>query len=383
MSADGTAADAVVIGGGLYGTAIAAYLTRRGLRRVVLVEQADALLSRASFNNQARVHNGYHYLRSFTTAFRSRVNLPRFLRAWPDAVRQDFTQLYAVARQNSKVTAWQFERFCRHVDAPFAPAPASLRKLFEPRLIEDVYVVEEYAFDARNLAAAATRDLADCGVTLRLGTRVNAVSRAAGDGYKVSTSSRHGDEVIRCARVFNCTYAGLNQIGGAFGATRTPLKLEITEMALVQVPAVLQGLGITVMDGPFFSTMPFPARQLHSLSHVRYTPHQHWADRAGLDPYQRLATYGRETRVDRMLRDAGRYVPAILQAQYVDSLFELKTVLEKNESDDGRPILFEKHTQLPGCYSVLGGKIDNLFDVLEKLDAESLETMAGEAAGNR
>jgi hypothetical protein len=44
----------------------------------------------------------------------------------------------------------------------------------------------------------------------------------------------------------------------------------------------------------------------------------------------------------------------------------------KNEGDDGRPILFEKHLEMPGCYSVLGGKIDNIYDVLEKLDAEIL-----------
>jgi len=74
-----------------------------------------------------------------------------------------------------------------------------------------------------------------------------------------------------------------------------------------------------------------------------------------------------------MVRDAGRYLPAILDAKYVDSLFEVKTVLVKSEVDDGRPILFEKHVALPGCYSVLGGKIDNIHDILEKLDAESFQ----------
>ena len=143
-------------------------------------------------------------------------------------------------------------------------------------------------------------------------------------------------------------------------------------MALMQVPPVLQGLGITVMDGPFFSLMPFPARGLHTLSHVRYTPHLHWNDKHGIDPYQKLKQYDCETRVDRMMRDVGRYLPSILNAQYVDSLFEVKTVLIKNEGDDGRPILFEKHPELPGCFSVLGGKIDNIYDVLETLDAEKL-----------
>ena len=61
---------------------------------------------------------------------------------------------------------------------------------------------------------------------------------------------------------------------------------------------------------------------------------------------------------------------AAARVEYRDSLFEVKTILMKNEGDDGRPILFEQHPQLPGCYSMLGGKIDNIFDALERLDAE-------------
>ena len=121
--------DAVIIGGGFYGAAIAIYLAKqRGLKRIVLVECESALLTRASYNNQARVHNGYHYPRSFTTAYRSRVNLPKFVRDWPDAVKQDFTKLYAIARRNSKVTAKQFERFCWEIGAKIQPADPALRQ---------------------------------------------------------------------------------------------------------------------------------------------------------------------------------------------------------------------------------------------------------------
>lgn len=76
-----------------------------------------------------------------------------------------------------------------------------------------------------------------------------------------------------------------------------------------------------------------------------------------------------------MVRDVGRYLPALLKAKHVDSLFEIKTVLVKNEGDDGRPILYEKHAELPGCYSVLGGKIDNIYDVFEKLETEEFKSL--------
>lgn len=373
-----TDADAVIVGGGFYGAAIAIYLAKeRGLQRVVLLEREPQLLRRASYHNQARVHNGYHYPRSFTTAFRSRVNLPRFVRDWPEAVKHDFTKLYAIARRNSKVTAKQFERFCYEIGARIEPAEAGLQKLFEPRLIESVFLVEEYAFDSTRLAAWAQKELQESGVEVRLSTRAMSVARDEHAGLQVTTLNGNGDsDLLRCRYLFNCTYSGLNQLSGEFPGTKTRLKHEITEMALVKAPPVLEGLGVTVMDGPFFSMMPFPARGLHTLSHVRYTPHFSWQDEGGDDPYKKLQEYERESRVDRMLRDVGRYMPSVLNAKYADSLFEVKTILQKNEGDDGRPILFEQHAELPGCYSVLGGKIDNIYDVLEKLETEKFENVA-------
>ena len=366
--------DAVIIGGGFYGAAIAIYMAKqRGLKRVVLIERESALLTRASFSNQARVHNGYHYPRSFTTAYRSRINQPKFVRDWPDAIRRDFTKLYAIARRNSKVTAKQFERFCREIGAPIQPATSTLRALFDTRLIEDVFMVEEFAFDSTILASWAERELKENGVQIRLEARVSAILNGPNNTLQVVMQPDFcAEELISCRYVFNCSYSGLNQFGGTFPGTRTGLKHEITEMALMQLPPALQGLGITVMDGPFFSLMPFPARGLHTLSHVRYTPHLYWNDQQGIDPYKKLKNYECESRVDRMIRDVGRYLPTVLNAKYVDSLFEIKTVLVKNESDDGRPILFEKHPELSGCFYVLGGKIDNIYDVLEKLDAEIL-----------
>lgn len=364
--------DAIIIGGGFYGAAIAIYLAReRGLKRILLIERESALLTRASYNNQARVHNGYHYPRSFTTAYRSRVNLPRFVRDWPGAVKQDFTKLYAIARRNSKVTARQFERFCHEIGAQIQPAEPAQAALFEPRLIEAVFLVQEYAFDSTQLASWAADEMKACGVQTRLQTRVTAIANGPLGGLLVTATPEHGDETQLASRlVFNCTYSGLNQFKGDFTGTQTKLKQEITEMALMQAPPALKGLGITVMDGPFFSMMPFPARGLHTLSHVRYTPHLHWNDAQGVDPYQKLTDYDQATRVDRMVRDVGRYLPAVLEAKYVESLFEVKTILMKNEGDDGRPILFEKHPELPGCYSVLGGKIDNIYDVWGKLNDE-------------
>src|SRR5262247_1503259 len=95
--------DALVIGGGFYGLYLAEALAAR-LPRVLLCDRAADLMARASFGNQARVHNGYHYPRSVLTALRSRVNFPRFTEEYADCLDGGFEKLYAVARTGSKVS---------------------------------------------------------------------------------------------------------------------------------------------------------------------------------------------------------------------------------------------------------------------------------------
>ena len=73
-----------------------------------------------------------------------------------------------------------------------------------------------------------------------------------------------------------------------------------------------------------------------------------------------------------MRRDAALYVPMLASLTYERSLMEIKTVPLRNETDDGRPILFTAHPHLGGVYSVLGSKIDNIEDVLERLGSTAL-----------
>jgi glycine/D-amino acid oxidase-like deaminating enzyme len=366
--------DAAVIGGGFYGVCIALYLRRvRGLSEVALFERGPALMSRASYNNQARVHNGYHYPRSYQTAFRSRVNLPRFVNDFPFCLKRDFTHLYAIARLQSKVNAAQFSRFCAEIGARIEPASGAEAGMFNARFVEKVYRVEEMAFDAQKLQEWAVDSLARDGVTVHCDTAVTDVLRGPVSGIRIQTDTAGGDCDESLARyVFNCTYSGLQSFRGTFAGSSARLKHEIAELALVKVPTQLSNYGITVMDGPFFSLTPFPARGTHALSHVRYTPHMALQSDSKEDPYAFLASYARESRFDRMWRDASRYLPCLSQLTQEDSLFEVKTVLVKNELDDGRPILFERHEDLPGCYSILGGKIDNIYDIIKRLDAEPL-----------
>lgn len=360
-------ARAVVVGGGFYGACIAEHLGRRGAA-VTIVEREPGLMARASYCNQARLHGGYHYPRSFGTAYRSRLNFPRFRREFSRAIVDDFVKIYAIARANSKVNARQFQTFCRNIGAPLKLAGDRHRKLFSRTHIEAVFEAEEFVFDAAVLAQMMTERLEQANVTTRLCCRVLEVARDANRGWRLALDDGSG---MNADLVYNCTYSGINAIGG-LPPTQHGIRHEVTEMALVELPAELAGLSVTVMDGPFFSFMPFPPRGLSTLSHVRYTPHASWSEAVDgvRDPYATLEQFEKDTRFGYMIRDARRFIPSIGEARYRDSLFEVKTVLLRNEFDDGRPILFETSPQYPGVYWVLGSKIDNIYDALSAVDED-------------
>lgn len=353
-------APALVIGGGFFGCELAVRLARH-FDRVELVEAAPRLLERASYHNQARVHAGYHYPRSLLTALRSRVNYSRFKADYAGCIDDRFTKYYAIARRFSKVTSGQFAAFCNRIGARCRPVPGLSRGLFDGEFVEGAFLVDECAFDADGLRSIVTRKLAESGVRVHLNSTVESLKPIGARRVRVRAQSANGGNEVEAAAVFVCAYSAINVLLAMSALPALPLRHELTEIALVEPPPELRSAGITVMCGPFFSCMPFPPRGLHSLSHVRYTPHCELAD--GIRP-ERLP----QSNFPHMLRDAVRFVPCLYRARYVDSLWEVKTVLKQSESNDSRPILFLEDHGMPNLHCVLGSKIDNIYDALDYLE---------------
>jgi glycine/D-amino acid oxidase-like deaminating enzyme len=351
--------DAAVVGGGFFGCYFADHLARRG-RSVIVLEREPQLMTRASLINQARIHRGYHYPRSLLTGIRSAANYERFSRDFANCVDASRPAYYAVARSSSNVTAQQYRRFCETIGIPVRPAPPAVRRLFSSETIEEVFAVEEIVFDAVKLRQEVVRRLTESGVTVRLGSDV---ARLSDGGVFV------GDEQIDAGEVFVCTYAGTNDLFTRSGMAALPLRHELVEMALIEPPPELAGIGVTVMCGPFFSTIPFPSRGLHTLSHVRYTPHYAWSD-PQMDVAAMFRDFRRRTQYPQMIRDAQRYLPAIAAARYVESLWEVKTILPQSDANDSRPILYHRDAASPHVAVILGAKIDNIYDVCDVYDAE-------------
>ena len=368
-------ADYLIIGGGFYGCCLALFL-RSISDRVLLVETSDTLMNRASRVNQARIHTGFHYPRSALTAVKSMLLHRRFMEDFPEAVVSDFQMLYAIARQRSKVTPRRFFRMFRDIGAPIRPALPSHTALFDPNMVEDVFACTEAAFDYSVLRRLLAARLDRAGVEVRMSTALEGLEEGPSS---IRATLSDGSEVS-ARYAFNITYAQINHVLGLAGLPKAQIKYELAEIALVEPPEELRGIGVTLMDGPFFSCMPYPAEGLHSLTHVRYTPHDSWTDEAELAPaYARFAAATPQSRVQYMIRDGRRYLPCLDQAVPCNSLYEVKTVLTKNERDDGRPILYQQKPSGSRVVSILGGKIDNIYDLFELVTRTSSEFAGADA----
>lgn len=342
-----SAFDIAVVGGGFYGARLATALSARGSLRVLLLERESGIMRRASFVNQARLHNGYHYPRAPRTAAAAHRNFGRFLDEFRFAIRTDVPMLYAIARQ-SLVSAEQFVKFCADIGLPCAEAAPGHTRLFDAATIEAVFAVEEFSLDSSAVAREMASRLSRAGVDCRFGRKAR-VAGITGSGVLLEA----GPDRIEARHVVNCTYAELDMIGARTGPA---IKKEVAEIAMIRPPSVLASLAVTVMDGPFFSTMPFPPLGCHSLTHVRYTPHEAWVG-PGEPPSPRHSL------VQAMVRDAARFLPCIVNCTPLRSLYEVKAVLQTTEINDARPILLQASPDSDRILSVLGSKLDHIYDV--------------------
>lgn len=356
--------DLAIIGGGFFGCSLALKY-KNNYKNILILEKESDLLQRASFNNQARVHNGYHYPRSLLTAYRSSVNFSRFKKDYKEAVYEEFDKYYAVASTNSKVNRFQFYEIFKRMGAPIKPAEKKITQLFRDEMIDGVFKVKEVAFNAEILKLSLIKKLEENHILVQYNSSVHHIEKIDGTMH---IHLENGEE-IKCQKIINCSYSNINTILKNSGHQLLPLKHEITELCLVEPPEEIKNLGITIMDGPFFSVMPFPAKRLHSFSHVSYTPHGSWTDQeAYLNPEEILKNYSKKTNFPRMWRDAIRYCPILKECKYQHSLFEVKTILTQNEVDDGRPILYRQNYHIDDYSVIMGGKIDNIYDILFEIN---------------
>ncbi|MFD0680587.1 MULTISPECIES: NAD(P)-binding protein [unclassified Paenibacillus] len=359
--------DRVIFGAGMYGLYAAAQSVRRGYSTLI-IEAEDEGFKRGSYVNQARLHNGYHYPRSYSTAVKSQKYFDRFLNDFKDCINTDFNKIYGIASNFSWTNGDQFKHFTDNLQ--LMCEEIELDKYFNKGLVEKAYHTVEYSFDAQLLK---TKLINEINSTIRFGSQIKEVVKE--DNHFIITLD--SGEEFETGFILNATYAGTNQIHNLMGYDPLPIKYELCEVVLCDVSDNLKDVGITLMDGPFFSVMPFGFTGHHSLTTVSSTPHltsydslptfmcQHESD--GCTPESLYSCnqckYKPETAFVEMNQIVKKYLKSDITIEYAKSLYTIKPILKTSEVDDSRPTVIRQYSQDPEFYTVFSGKINTIYDL--------------------
>lgn len=368
--------DFLIVGGGIFGIYAALFLREQG-QRVLLVEKEKVLLKKASIVNQARLHSGYHYPRSVATARMSDDNKARFTADHQEFINFEFEKYYAIDRFGSFTDAAQFERFCAFIGIPCEPVER--HPYFNYHRLEALYKTVEYTFDPILIAEYYRQRLYEATpeVTPRLFTEVVGAV-ADGDQWQVDLKDLESGKIesVKARQVINATYAGSNAINRLFGVRDIDLMHEISEMAFVNSPQV-RDIGLTIMDGPFGSIMPYGKSGLLSLSSVAYTHHKVSYDNLPTFDCQQVNTNCRPDFTDicnfcpakpasnyrKMLGQIRHYFTDKVEFQYFTSMFTIKSKLKASYIDDGRPTEISVLNDTPRFYCIFAGKINSIYEI--------------------
>ncbi len=367
--------DFVIVGGGLFGSYAAVYLSQKGFS-VCILEKEKELFQKASTVNQARIHSGYHYPRSIATAQISEEYKARFIKDHAEFINDKFTHFYAIDKFNSMTDAAQFERFCNYLKIP-------CKRILEHDSIklnrlESLFETKEYSFDGSQIAKFYQSKLEQAkNIEIKKRIEVKAAN-PFNEFWEIEIQDIDNQLVtrIKTNKVISASYAGTNGILNIFGQKEINLIHEITEIALAEVSG-FGAAGLTVMDGPFTSMMPFGLSGKYSLSSVSYTPHEISKNNQPTFSCQLKVKSCRpdfpsicdtciakpKTNFAKMEHQIQHYLKEKVELKYAGSKFTIKSKLKASYIDDGRPTHVVKLQENPSFYCIFAGKINSIYEI--------------------
>lgn len=321
---------AAVIGGGVFGSTAAVDLARADVTVDLFEAEPDILLG-ATQRNQARLHRGYHYPRSDSTAAAARDGFFQFFERYFPAIVG--AQNFYVVAPGSKVTSEQYLAFCERLGLTYEVVDKPLHVHTADMVIK----VPEAFVNVSMLRRLLRSDLAHAGVNLHLNHKVQSDELAA--DYDVIIQATYGRPWPK------------------------PLRYEVCEVALLELGRYSDE-SYVVVDGDYVSLDPH--KGLYMLYDVKHSVH---AMVEG-DPTSLVSEYGdllgrlgpvrtALSRVNAMRESAGRFLwgldPGGLGVSiYHGSWFAIRAVLPDVDATDERPTLVERSGNV---ISVLSGKI--------------------------
>ena len=330
-----------VIGAGIYGITAAIKLKTVGYN-VDLFEKEDNIMKAASGINQYRLHRGYHYPRSIDTIYSCKHGHESFTKYYKQSVSNNKTKhQYAISKEDSLITP---EQYLTVLD----------KTGLEWRIVDtlpncDLTIeVSEDLYNPNKLRDICYNRIRGNGINLKLNSKI----KNNLEGYKYN---------------IHATYSSLNDITD----NKQNYQFELCEKPLFKLPKIYKNKSIVIMDGPFMCFDPYGDTEYHLGGNVVHAIHVRNTGKTPEIPrvYKKYLNKGiikkpKYTNVDRFIESAKKFFPDIDQAEYIGSMYTIRTVLPYKEDTDERPTIV---TQQKDNFILFSGKIGNCIEAANKV----------------
>jgi hypothetical protein len=327
--------DVIVVGAGIFGCSAALELKKRGYN-VRIVEKGKEILGGATKFNHNRIHYGYHYPRSIETARQSLLSLSSFLIEYGKSVKANFYNYYAIAEENSMVSANKYEIFCSEMGISYAPVDLN-SEIINNKLLSANYLVNEPIYDCDILQSLVEKKLNDEGIRVDLNTDIRDINVT-------------GETII-----INCSYSALNDVNTHFGAGE--IKGKYQDVLIPVIKWEHEPIGLTVMDGPFCSIMPrgFNKNEFlvyHVVEGVFETDCSSF--KLNENEFKKIS--------ERILEKSSIYYPFLKDVEVID-YWKSKRFVPDNSTTDSRTSQIFISPHLKNYISVFSGKVSTAVSI--------------------
>ena len=354
--------DVAIIGCGIFGAEIA--IRAKSLELSVNVYEAkNNILSGASANNQNRLHLGFHYPRDLETGRQSIRGFDAFRNKYSECIQGGFLNAYFISNTNSLTTPSDYLRFCEILGVSYKTISMNDFPV-EVLGASTGILCNEVVYDCGILRRLVWQALRRDHVQVELNQRVIRIEKAE-DMYRLEFENR---PPVLADTVINASYGDINRLTAQLGHAVTEKLYEYTAVPIIQID--LPRVGVTIMDGPFMTLLPYGKSDNFLLYNVEHSliakniasqidPNWLTPDTA---PFSRI---DKHQFFEKMISLCREFVPALATAKIKGFLEGPRMVLAHQDHTDTRPSTVSDYDE--SYHTVMAGKIDHCMWVAEEI----------------
>ncbi len=325
---------ALVIGGGIFGVCAAIELSKSGIDTTI-IERNKKLMQEATSVNQNRFHLGYHYPRSAATAKQCLEGVDSFKEYFAETIVELKENYYAIGGNGSKTSFEKYLNFCKRLGLPYKEIYPSENLLKRSEVAGCIYVNEKI-IDLQRLKIIAEGLIKKYKVNVLLGREFK--------NYK----KNEFDIVI------NATYSNINKVNKILKLPLRQFRYDTCNVPVIKLPKEMLGIGLTIMDGKFYSILPYGTTPYHLFWGVNDSAIRYVSTNLPKSSSSQIANYKNDC-----------YIPLLREAKLIDVLRVTKILRSDVELSD------ERVTDLidygDGKFTILSAKLNTCVLTARKI----------------